>query len=129
MATVTVIPPAAGTAGAIAGAAEGAIVGGIAGSELGGLVGNLIDKGIALLNKPSGGDDGRRGGDRQTQGRPTSNVAQNKQVNDAARQAGLSASQRRALGRAVETESRKFGGNLGYRDVLEIAHEIKSWSY
>jgi RHS repeat-associated protein len=113
---------AGGTAGAAAGAAGGAVVGGAAGA----LLGTLVDKGIALYNKAAGGDGG---GDRQSNGRPGPNTAQNRQVNDAARQEGLNATQRRELGRAVESESRQGGANLGYRDIREIARAIKDGTY
>jgi RHS repeat-associated protein len=117
-------------AGAIAGAAEGVTVGAAGGAVIvggaGAVVGDLIDKGIALFNKATGGD---RGGDRQFNGRPDSNTTQNRQVTDAARQAGLKAGQRRELGRAVEAESRQGGANLGYHDILEIARAIKSGTY
>jgi RHS repeat-associated protein len=113
---------AGGTAGAAAGAAGGAVVGGAAGA----LLGTLVDKGIVLYNKAAGGDGG---GDRQSNGRPGPNTAQNRQVNDAARQEGLNATQRRELGRAVESESRQGGANLGYRDIREIARAIKDGTY
>jgi hypothetical protein len=67
--------------------------------------------------------------DRQFNGRPGSNQAQNQQVRDAARAEGLNAQQRRELGRAVETESRQYGGNLGYQEIRQIAREIKSGQY
>ena len=119
--------PAAGTAGAVAGAAAGAAGGAVAGGAAGALIGTLVDKGIALYNKASG--DGGGGGDKQTNGRPGPNTVQNRQVTDAARQEGLNAGQRRELGRAVESESRQGGANLGYRDIREIARAIKSGNY
>lgn len=118
--------PTAATAGAATGAAAGAAGGAVAGGAAGALIGTLVDKGIALYNKAVGGDGG---GDRQSNGRPGPNTAQNRQVNDAARQEGLSATQRRELGRAVESESRQGGANLGYRDIREIARAIKDGTY
>ena len=117
-------------AGAAAGATEGAVVGAaggaVAGGVVGGAIGAVIDKGIALFNKATGGDGG---GDRQFNGRPGANTVQNRQVNDAARQEGLNAGQRRELGRAVEAESRQGGANLGFHDIREIARAIKSGRY
>jgi hypothetical protein len=73
--------------------------------------------------------DGGEGGGGQVKGRPQRNTDQNRQVNDAARTEGLSPEQRRALGRAVEVESRQGGANLGYHDIVEIARAIKSGAY
>ena len=67
--------------------------------------------------------------DPQKKGRPGSNQAQNQSVNDAARKEGLTMEQRRALGRAVEKESRTYGANLTYQDILEIAREIRTGVY
>jgi len=66
---------------------------------------------------------------KQRKGRPGNNGAQNKMVKDAANQMGLDDAQRRALGKAVEKESRAYGGNLSYEDILELADEIKNGSY
>jgi hypothetical protein len=72
---------------------------------------------------------GAIGSGKQFKGRPNSNMAQNKQVNDAAREVGLSGRERQQLGRAVEAESRHGGANLGYHDIVQIAREIKSGRY
>nr|WP_297385334.1 RHS repeat-associated core domain-containing protein [uncultured Roseateles sp.] len=78
----------------------------------------------ASTPSPDGGDE-----DKQKKGRPKSNVEQNKQVNDAARETKLTAEQRRELGRAIEEESRGHGSNLGYKDIREIAELIKKGQY
>lgn len=67
--------------------------------------------------------------DPQKKGRPASNTAQNKQVNDAANQAGLDEEQRYELGDAIEQASRQEGQNLGYQDILKIARAIKTGNY
>lgn len=118
--------PAGAAAGGTAGAAGGAVLGGVTGGALGGLIGAAIDKGIALFNEATGGDDG---GDRQFNGRPESNTTQNRQVTDSARQEGMDAGQRRELGRGVEAESRQGGANLGYHDIREIVKAISSGTY
>jgi hypothetical protein len=75
--------------------------------------------------EPSNGDDN----DPQKKGRPENNQAQNKQVKDAAREAGLDAEQRRQLGRAVDKESRQYGANLSYDEILDIANDIRNGDY
>jgi RHS repeat-associated protein len=62
-------------------------------------------------------------------GRPEDPKKQNKQVRDAARAAGLDAEERRKLGKAVEERSRRYGENLSYGDILDIAREIKAGTY
>ena len=69
------------------------------------------------------------GNNKQRKGRPRSNVSQDKQVRDAARETRLTSIQRRELGRAVERESRKMGRNLNYQDILDIAKEVKNGTY
>jgi len=64
--------------------------------------------------------------DKQKKGRPGNNRDQNKQVRDAANREGLTKEQRRRLGREVERESREMGENLGFREIRNIAREIKS---
>ncbi|MET3124360.1 RHS repeat-associated protein [Oxalobacteraceae bacterium GrIS 2.11] len=73
--------------------------------------------------------DGGDGDDKQKKGKPERNVDQNKQVNDAARDEKLTPKQRQELGRAVEYESRGQGSNLGYKDIREIAQQIKNGTY
>jgi RHS repeat-associated protein len=63
--------------------------------------------------------------DRQSKGRPQENTKQNKQVDDAAKDEKLSKDQRYQLKEEVEYESRTLGRNLGYKDLREIAREIK----
>ncbi|MDP2367208.1 RHS repeat-associated core domain-containing protein, partial [Rhodoferax sp.] len=67
--------------------------------------------------------------DKQTKGRPSNNSDQNKQVNDAARETKLTPEQRQKFGRAVESESRGLGRNLGYQDLLDLAQEIRNGTY
>ena len=68
--------------------------------------------------------------DKQKHGKPQDNTKQNKQVKDAARDAGLNTpEQRRQLKRAVEKASRKDGDNLTYSDILDIARDIKNGDY
>ena len=64
--------------------------------------------------------------DPQKKGRPQDPQKQNKQVRDAANSVGLNNEQRRQLGREVEYESRELGRNLGYKDIEQIAKEIKN---
>ena len=73
---------------------------------------------------PGGGGD--NGDDRQKKGKPERNVDQNKRVDDAAREAGLSKQQRRELGRFIEQESRKYGENFSYNDILDAAERLKA---
>jgi hypothetical protein len=54
-------------------------------------------------------------------GRPGNNQAQNKQVADAARAARLTSSEYAQFRREIEERSRKFGQNLSYQDLLDIA--------
>ena len=58
--------------------------------------------------------------------RPKNNRDQNRQVRDAARQVGLTGEQTRQLGEDVERESRHYGADLDFHDLLEIAREIKN---
>jgi len=120
-------PAAAGCAavGGGAGALLGAAEGGIVGNRVGQAIGSLVDKGTALYNKSAGGG----GGDRQFNGRPGPNTAQNRQVNNAATQERLNRTQRETLGREVERASRQGGENLGYRDIRNIARAIKNGTY
>lgn len=67
--------------------------------------------------------------DKQKKGKPQSNTAQNRQVNDAARSERLTPQQRQALGRAVERETRDYGHNLSYHDIRQIARDIKNGVY
>ena len=67
--------------------------------------------------------------DPQKKGRPGDQGRQNKQVNDAANQAHLDKEQRNLLGRIVERESRQYGANLSYQDILEIARDIANGIY
>lgn len=71
---------------------------------------------------PTGGPDDQ---DPQKKGRPKNSGQQNKQTRDAASRLGLSREQREKLKREVELESRKYGRNLGYKDIEEIAKDIK----
>jgi RHS repeat-associated protein len=107
--------PAAASAGATIGAPAGALLGTIGGMA----IGRLIDIGISMMESP--GD----GGDRQKNGRPGNNQVQNKQVKDAANSAGLDKAQRAKLGRDIEELSREKGQNLGYKDILEMAKDMK----
>lgn len=50
---------------------------------------------------------------------------QKKQVDDAAKQAGLDREQRKKLGREVERQTREMQENLDYQDILELARDIK----
>ena len=54
-------------------------------------------------------DDDKNKNNKQKKGKPQSNVAQNKQVNDASRAEKLTPEQRKALGKAVEKETREYG--------------------
>ncbi|MFL9923497.1 hypothetical protein PQR62_04420 [Herbaspirillum lusitanum] len=92
------------------------------------LAGNGIDSGGASASPPPEGEDGNSN-DKQKKGKPERNVDQNKQVNDAGRDAKLNSQQRKDLGRAVEYESRAQGSNLGYKDIREIAELIKKGQY
>ncbi len=68
---------------------------------------------------------GRKGRkDRGT--RPLTNQAQNQQVRDAAKQAGLNEDERWAFRRTVEDESRQHGANLSYDDLMKIALEVRN---
>ena len=67
--------------------------------------------------------------DKQKKGKPRSNTAQNKQVNDAARDEKLTLEQRKKLGKAVEKETREYGCNLDYHDIRQIACDIKNGEY
>ena len=62
---------------------------------------------------------------KQKKGRPQTNVAQNKQVKDAAKKAGLNRSERETLKRELELESREMGIDHSYQDIVDMAHEIK----
>ena len=62
----------------------------------------------------------------QRKGRPGNNQAQNKQIRDAARAAGLSDEQRYELGNEVEENSRYYGANYTYQNILSLARQIKS---
>ncbi len=73
---------------------------------------------------PPEGDENK--GDKQKKGKPERNVDQNKRVDDAAREAGLDKQQRRELGRFVEQESRKYGENFSYGDILDAAERLKA---
>ena len=42
------------------------------------------------------------------------------------REAGLDKQQRRELGRFVEQESRKYGENFSYGDILDAAERLKA---
>jgi hypothetical protein len=86
------------------------------------------NSGGASASPPPEGGNGDND-DKQKKGKPERNVDQNKQVNDAARDAKLNPQQRKDLGRAVEYESRGQGGNLGYKDIREIAELIKKGQY
>jgi RHS repeat-associated protein len=79
----------------------------------------------ALLNEKA--SDGKtQSTDAQKKGRPKDAARQNKQVRDAARKAKLTKEQTRKLGREVEKESRKYGEDLGFQDIVDIAEEIKA---
>jgi len=58
--------------------------------------------------------------------RPKNNRDQNRQIRDAARQVGLTEEQTRQLAEDVERESRHYGADLDFQDLLEIAREIKN---
>jgi RHS repeat-associated protein len=87
--------------------------------------GDVKNSSDAQTAAPNPDDDN----DPQKKGRPGDNRRQNQQVDDASRQAGLDADQRRTLGRAVENESRQGGRNLGYQDIVDIARDIKNGNY
>lgn len=61
----------------------------------------------------------------QRNGRPRDNQRQNKQVRDAANAVGLTSEKRRLFGREVEMESRRFGADLSFDDLLELAALIR----
>jgi hypothetical protein len=73
---------------------------------------------------PPEGDENK--GDKQKKGTPERNVDQNKRVDDAARETGLDKQQRRELGRFIEQESRKYGENFSYSDILDAAERLKA---
>ena len=67
--------------------------------------------------------------DKQKKGKPQSNVAQNKQVDDAARSEKLTTEQRAKLKSEVEKSTKKYGENLDYHDIRQIARDIKNGVY
>ncbi len=69
----------------------------------------------------SGGDGGCEdgSGDRQRNGTPGNNQAQNKQITDIVRDLKLNPDQRKTLHRFISKE------NMGYREIKELAQDIK----
>lgn len=46
-------------------------------------------------------------------------------MDDAAREAGLNKQQRRELGRYIEQETRQYGEDFSYNDILDAAERLK----
>lgn len=62
---------------------------------------------------------------RPVKDRPTNNRAQNKQVDDAARDEGLDDLERIELGEIIEYESRELWIDHDYHTIRKVAHRLK----
>ena len=58
--------------------------------------------------------------------RPTGNRDQNRQIRDAARIVGLDEKQTYRFAEDVEIESRRYGADLDFQALIEVAREIKN---
>jgi RHS repeat-associated protein len=123
----TLVPVAGNAVGLAGGGALGAWGGGLAGGSIGGAIGGLAG-GILCSSGTWGGSGGGRGGDYREKTRGA-NASDQKQINAAARQAGVDG---KAFGRFVEKikklEGRGASENFSFDELVQLAREFRSGS-